>query len=830
VTGRSTTRSLTGVALATLLATLALCLPPARAAGPPQVEEAWATDVFSTSARLHASINPNDDVTVFRVEYITEAAYQANLADSDPGFQGAARSPTGSDASVGSGSGTVDVVRIVSGLAPATAYRYRVVATNGSGPTTLELNPAGAPLAVTTHPQSASGPDPCANATAREQTGARNAGLPDCRAFEMVSPPDKNGGQVDPLGALAGGGVLQAGSGGGTVTYGSAASFGSGAEGAPPASQYIASRGSGGWSSENVTVPIFAGSFGIGEEGVSYRLFSSDLSRGLLLSGRHCRGEEVGCPVANPPLAGTDAPAGYQNYYLRTDTGYAATIGASDVVHTGVEPGDFSVSFAGASADLSRVALSTCAALTAAATEVPDVSGCDPAQPNLYLHSGGSLTLVNPAPPATLAASAGAVSADGARVYWTDGVDLYLHDGGATKQVDADAGGGGTFEAAATDGSVAYFTAAADLWRYTAAGDAATAIASGVTGVLGASADGAVVYYQDAAGIQRWRSGATRQVASGVAAADPSSFPPATGTARVSADGARLLIVSSEPLTGYDNTDLGTGLPDSQVFLYDDSGAGSLTCVSCKPSGGRPSGPSSLPGASANGTGPEATVARKPRVLAAGGERVYFSTRDGLALTDTNNDADVYQWQAQGKGDCVRPGGCLALISSGRAAEGAIFVDASAGGEDVFFLTSRSLSPLDPGALDLYDARTGGGFALPTPPIACEGDACQSLPPEPEDPTLTTLLEGLGNPPIRYFGAVRNCRPFLANAKRLARRARGNSRRAKRLARRRGGAARARRLRRRAARFAKRSKKQRAALRKCRQINRQAIEAEGEGQ
>jgi hypothetical protein len=34
--------------------------------------------------------------------------------------------------------------------------------------------------------------------------------------------------------------------------------------------------------------------------------------------------------------------------------------------------------------------------------------------------------------------------------------------------------------------------------------------------------------------------------------------------------------------------------------------------------------------------------------------------------------------------------------------------------------------------------------------LACEGDDCQTLPPVPVDPTLTTLLTGLGNPAIRY--------------------------------------------------------------------------------
>jgi hypothetical protein len=35
-------------------------------------------------------------------------------------------------------------------------------------------------------------------------------------------------------------------------------------------------------------------------------------------------------------------------------------------------------------------------------------------------------------------------------------------------------------------------------------------------------------------------------------------------------------------------------------------------------------------------------------------------------------------------------------------------------------------------------------------PIACFGDACQILPPEPRDPALGTAVPGLGNPKVHY--------------------------------------------------------------------------------
>jgi hypothetical protein len=577
---------------------------------------------------------------------------------------------------------------------------------------------------------------------------AGQAALPDGRGWELVSPVDKNGGAIAAAGQIAAGGVLQAAANGSSITYGSAASFGSGAQSAPEGSQYLAARGGSGWSTQNITTPIFSGTYGTAPQGVPYQLFSGDLSSGLLLSGRHCRSEEGACPVANPPLAGTDAPAGYQNYYLRNAAGgFEALLGTGDVANTDIGPAEFSLSFVGSTADLSHVVLSSCAALTSNATEVPLGEGCDPAKQNLYEWSGGALTVLNATPGAQLAAQSGAVSTDGNRVYLSEGPNLYLREGAQLKQVDATAGGGGSFETASANGAIAYFSKGAHLWRYGAQADTATDLtpSGGVQGVLGASADGSYLYYLATDGLHLLH-GADTVIATG---ADASSYPPATGTARVSTDGTRLLFASKEPLTGYDNTDQKTGLPDTELFLYSAVGAGQLRCVSCRANGTRPVGSSTVAGAVANGAQEGATRAYKPRSLSSDGTRVFFDSGDVLASGDTDNEPDVYEWEAQGPG-CAKAAGCIALISSGRSEGGASFVDASASGDDAFFLTDGSLVAQDPGSVDLYDARVGGGVPGPLVPIPCFGDSCQSLPPEPVDPTLTTQIAGPGNPKIHY--------------------------------------------------------------------------------
>lgn len=695
----------------------------AQAAGPPVLGAVWSSQVQTSSARVSARINANGFTTSAFVEYATRAEYEAK------GFAGAKKT----SANVGSGSSFLTIAfQALTGLSSSTEYRYRVTAANSGGPSVGAVQffvtqpPGGGPL------------------------------LPDGRGWEMVSPVDKNGGQVDPPGALAKGGTLQAASGGGAVTYGSAASFAGGAA-APSASQYLATRGSSGWATQNITAPLVSASK---EGGVPFQLFSAGLERALIFNGDHCEGG--GCGVENPPLPGTDAPPAYQDYYLRdTSSGsFEALMGTGDIAGLDIGPSQFDLRVAGASPDLAHVIISSCASLAPGAGEAPLGEGCDPAAQNLYRWSAGEegLALINGGTPgAALAAQSGAVSADGSRIYFTQQGNLYLRAGGQTKQVDADAGSGGAFQTASADGSVALFTKAGHLWRYDDGVGQATdlSLGGGVKGVLGASADAAYVYYQDAAGLKLWHSGATTTVALDQAspaaeAADPGSYPPTSGAARVSPDGTKLVFASAASLTGFDNTDLNTGDPDSQVYLYDAS-APSLTCVSCNPTNQRPVGSASIPGSIANGAEAGSTNSYKPRVLSANGKRVFFDSADALVLTDTNSSVtDTYQWEASGEGSCTAAAGCISLISSGRSAGGSTFIDASADGSSAFFLTDDSLVGADPDALDLYVARVGGGFAEPSPPIPCEGDACQILPPEPVDPTLTTLLSGRGNPKPHY--------------------------------------------------------------------------------
>lgn len=685
-------------AAATLaVAAAALGAPGAEAAGPPIVLDSWATNVSAGAADIKATVNPNGLTTLARVQYVSAARYEANLAASPPQdpFDGGTYAPL-SGVPLGPGTEPVAFTRPLAGLATATAYRYRVVASNGAGPV------EGPALSFATTPR-----------------GGGGFALPDGRGWEMVSPIDKNGGEIQPPGGVLGGGLFEAAAAGGAVAYSSTASFGLGA-GAPGASQYVSRRGASGWATANVTEPSFPGGYGPDPDGVPFQLFDPTLARGLFSLPWACGSEP--CPRA---------------YGLRDLGGALAS-----------SPSRPDLRAVGASEDLSAVLFSTCAKLTADATEAPAPGGCDPAQPNLYLWNGSALRLVNLRPgettgtPGAAAAvpGAGAVSANGSRVYFTLAGDLYLRQGATTFQVDAALGGGASFEAASADGSLAYLTKAGHLYRYTAgAGATDLTPAGGVLAVLGASPNGEHAYYLTAAGLFHAAGSSTNKVADGAA---PSSYPPAGGTSRVGANGIlAFLAVADWP--GSDNAG------HAQAFVYS-PGSDTLACVSCNPTGSRSQGAASIAAATVNGTGPSASTSHRPRALAAGGSRLFFESPDPLVLGDTNNAPDVYQWEAQGLGDCTRPAGCVALISSGRAEGGARFLDASADGADAYFLTSRSLVEADPGGGDVYVARVGGGFAAPSAPIPCLGDACQPIPGAPDDPVVATATpRAEGNPPLK---------------------------------------------------------------------------------
>jgi hypothetical protein len=252
------------------------------------------------------------------------------------------------------------------------------------------------------------------------------------------------------------------------------------------------------------------------------------------------------------------------------------------------------------------------------------------------------------------------------------------------------------------------------------------------------------------------------------------SAVPILHSARASADGRRLIFISTEAQTGYDNTDAASSLPcgvkegtiqgkcDSEVFSYAVGSAGPV-CLSCNPSGALPEGRNFKVNQSSDSSLQAAALIplptsqlHAPRAINANGDRVFFNAYDSLTPRDTNGKQDVYEWQpASDASECAAAGaeqyvaasqGCLSLISSGESPSDSEFLDASGDGSDVFFVTNASLLPQDPGLYDVYDARVNGGFPQPASAAACEGEACQGPLRPPNDPTpASATFNGAGN-------------------------------------------------------------------------------------
>ena len=96
--------------------------------------------------------------------------------------------------------------------------------------------------------------------------------------------------------------------------------------------------------------------------------------------------------------------------------------------------------------------------------------------------------------------------------------------------------------------------------------------------------------------------------------------------------------------------------------------------------------------------------------------------------------------------------GQVSLLSGGQDPHGSSFRRMTASGQDVFFATEESLVPQDTGSGEenLYDARIDGGFPAPAAAVACSGEACQgplAAAPLLQPPASTTFTGGVNLTP-----------------------------------------------------------------------------------
>ncbi len=246
---------------------------PAPAAAP-QVDSISSQNLGPTSTRLEAQIDPHGADTHYYFQYGTaDCVAHPSECTSVPA------PPPGAD--LGSAFGDQLVTVEVTGLTSGTTYFYRVVAEN-------ELGLAEA--AQSTHTFT----------TLPNPSGL----LSDGRAWELVSPPDKLGSEIEAIGGAGGpaGGIMESSEDGSRVTYVSNGPIEKGPVGnvAPEGTQIYSTRSPSGWSSQGLVTPSSKGEGEAAGKPQEYQFFSTDLSVALLQPKRvHPLSR-----LQEPPLAG----------------------------------------------------------------------------------------------------------------------------------------------------------------------------------------------------------------------------------------------------------------------------------------------------------------------------------------------------------------------------------------------------------------------------------------------------------------------------------------------------------------------------------------------
>jgi hypothetical protein len=486
----------------------------------------WSTEVGGESAILHAELNPLGIATTGVFEYLDDAEYQANVENSLPPFTGAAKIPA--SGSIGFGSGEAPAARSVaaSPLAPATTYHYRISAIDS-----LIAEPvAGPERTFRTFSPAAIGP--CANDPFRYGAGAS---LPDCRAYEMVSPPSKEGTDIK-RGTESANSVAAAfdesSVTGDRFSFGSVHTIGE-TESAPYVSQFIASRDPGtGWHSHGISPPKTTLILPVIKTlDTELRVLSPDLC-------------EAWFRTVSEPVLAPGGVAGYPNLYRRADQecgegGFEAITTSGPPLANTPEAQREKVKRSNA-LELQGLSSDGSTAIYAWNDNLPGATPTPTPQPaecstkglgctlRLYEQTrGGPLQFVCVLPngqPSKTPCTAGtkngpvafvgharetnlqnAISADGQRVFWSDSAEgpgkIYVRIGGTeTVAVSKAAEEASTttasqFYAAAEDGGKAIFTTGGKLYEFLVDSKTTNQIAEGVGGVMGVSADASRVYF-----------------------------------------------------------------------------------------------------------------------------------------------------------------------------------------------------------------------------------------------------------------------------------------------------------------------------------------------
>jgi hypothetical protein len=735
---------------------------------PPSAVASATHALRGEALRLLGEVDPNGNETNYHFEYVSQRDFEA--AGSRGGFGQATPLST---LNAGSGDAPVYVGEDLPALAPGETYHYRLVATSdypGKPLVQGQEQTLTVPLPVS----SAALEQVCPNAALRVGLAAS---LPDCRAFEQVTPVDKENateifqwsGFVAPTsGALVGEDGEHLMLVAPLVTWGSTPQAGQ--------SPYFFSRGAVGWtmragapqpeSSADYVEPqalapnlggvameagAFSGAstvqFKVGSPGGPYAVVatvpkadvgpregwvasSEDFSTMVLETQDHKLLEK-----STGTLSGSDLYAYADGSLSQVNVGIGRC-GAQVALGFGERPGEGDVHSTRhtVSADGSRIFFeavpgSVCSEPTHLFVRVDGRETKDLGQYRLFAANAGGTQLL-------LERSSG------------ENTGLYFDEPGSAPRYLKNSGGvlgaSPSFASEGVDGALGdvYMVSSETAYRYDLATEANTSILHyqhGSSGrhVFWASPDGRYLYFS----------------ALGVGGLPAGALVPGGGI-----EHENIALTEESPS------------PTEQVFSYD-AVERMVECLSCaSPSDPEPKLPSVFGGAgvySGQYIAPDGTPGT--RIASSNGDFVFFSSAaallpedvdgeipiEGIGRTlghehqspETSLSSNVYEWRRAGVHGCTRIQGCLSLITDGAGGVENLLIGTTPSGNDVFFYSHSQLVPGDKDtAGDIYDARVNGGFAEPALPTECTGDACFSPASAPSDRTpASETFEGAGN-------------------------------------------------------------------------------------
>ncbi len=745
----------------------------------PEIESVSTSSVTATSAELHATINPRGSDTKYYFEYGTTLSYGL--------------SAPGTPEDIGSTAGNQRVSVTLTDLQAGSTYHFRAVAENGFGRTVSEDQDFGFY------------PAQCPNATLRQEMDSNY--LPDCRAYELVSPTDAGGTSLYPLGPnsaeatnpprFAFGGWLDSipGTGDPVNVFGDL---------------YVSTRTDLGWVTKYVGISGDQTNDTNGPPGepTNGRFLNSpdgtrtNLSMSKFLSWNDndfgfaslnpppdfaphvwsSTGESLGeWPTSSgtPPGPTLNQSPDLSHYYFISGgqvtqrygeyeelftyeggTAYDNNIEAGTASPIALSSGGTPIDIKGvphSSNDGSRVLMST------ATCEDQAASSCLPGE--LFMRVGDAMTYdIAPGHPIQYVG----MTADGSEVYFTSSerltaddtdssIDLYMWSESTNALTLISAGNGGS--TGNSDSCSASWTEKCGVMpiinkNFSSTFTKGDVFGNGLSDNAIAATSGHIYFYSperldgtkgvsNQANLYLYRNGSLHYVTT--------LEPGAVCEEEAPCSVGPIIRIQVSP----DGNHMAF-LTASRVTSYDNARhtemytyspiSEEVSCVSCRPNG---TPPTSDVWASSNG-----------RFMTDDG-RTFFSTSDSLIPRDTDGLRDVYEY-VEGRPQLISSGTSskdsekvLAGINYGLYVAGLVSV--SANGTDVYFSTYDTLVPQDRngGFQKFYDARTDGGFPFSVPPAPCEaadecvgsGSSPGAIPPDTSGAQL-----GGGNLPQQLTG------------------------------------------------------------------------------